>query len=131
MDDIKQLSEQEWRQRLNDEQYRILREGGTERPFSGRYIEVAEDGAYHCAGCGATLFAAASQFASHCGWPSFDQAIDGAIDYRQDDSHGMQRTEILCRRCGGHLGHVFDDGPTASGQRYCVNSLALQHEADD
>lgn len=122
------LSEQEWRQRLTDEQYRVLRQQGTEAPFSGDYLAVDEDGTYLCAGCGQVIFTGANQFEGHCGWPSFDQAVEGAIEYRQDISQGMQRTEILCSRCHGHLGHVFDDGPTETGQRYCVNSVAMARQ---
>ncbi|WP_198678824.1 peptide-methionine (R)-S-oxide reductase MsrB [Idiomarina aquatica] len=133
--DIKQqqwrsLSEQEWRERLSDEAYRVLRQHGTERPFSGKYLTLDKQGNYLCAGCGQEIFSAASQFDAHCGWPSFDRALEGAIEYRQDTSHGMVRTEILCSRCHGHLGHVFDDGPTETGQRYCVNSVAMTHQDD-
>lgn len=124
------LTSQEWKERLSESAYYVLREQGTEPPFSGRYVSVAEDGTYLCAGCGQPLFKADHQFDAHCGWPSFDKAIEGAVEYRQDVSHGMVRTEILCSRCHGHLGHVFDDGPTETRQRYCVNSLAMTHEDD-
>lgn len=124
------MTEQEWQQKLTPEAYRVLREQGTEVPFSGRYLTLDKSGDYLCAGCGQTIFRAADQFEAHCGWPSFDKAVDGAIDYREDSSHGMRRTEILCSRCHGHLGHVFNDGPTETGQRYCVNSVAMTHQDD-
>ncbi|MGM0630199.1 MAG: peptide-methionine (R)-S-oxide reductase MsrB [Pseudomonadota bacterium] len=124
-------SEQEWRQLLGEEAYSVLREKGTERPFSGKYLSCDKEGIYRCAGCGQKLFEANHQFDAHCGWPSFDKAIQGSVDYVKDASHGMVRTEILCSRCGGHLGHVFDDGPTETGQRYCVNSLSMRHEDDE
>ncbi|WP_287830534.1 peptide-methionine (R)-S-oxide reductase MsrB [Idiomarina sp.] len=125
------LSDEQWRERLTPEQYQILRKQGTEAPFSGDFIQVNEHGEYHCAGCGQLLFTGQQQFEGHCGWPSFDEAIDGAIEYREDSSHGMQRIEIVCSRCKGHLGHVFNDGPTETGQRYCVNSLALTNRGED
>ena len=114
-----------WRERLTEEQYRVCWEKGTERPFSGALLHNRKTGEYHCAGCNNTLFASSSKFDSGCGWPSFDTAIAGAVRYEKDKSHGMVRTEILCQHCGAHLGHVFEDGPTASGQRYCVNSVSL------
>lgn len=117
--------EQNWKEKLSEEQYRILREAGTERPFTGKYNMHFEDGTYKCAGCSSPLFTSDTKFDSGCGWPSFDQAIKGSIEYKQDRTLGMIRTEILCANCGGHLGHVFDDGPTESGKRYCVNSLSL------
>lgn len=121
-----QLSNQDWKEKLTAEQFKILREAGTERPFSGEYNMHFEDGKYVCAGCHTPLFESATKFDSGCGWPSFDEAIEGSIEYKQDRSLGMLRTEICCSTCGGHLGHVFDDGPTKTGQRYCVNSLSLQ-----
>ncbi|RUO81280.1 peptide-methionine (R)-S-oxide reductase [Idiomarina tyrosinivorans] len=124
------MSDEEWRKRLSETEYQILREKGTERPFSGKYLSLDKDGIYRCAGCGQALFDSDQQFEAHCGWPSFDKAIDGAVEYVRDISHGMIRTEIICSRCKGHLGHVFEDGPTATGQRYCVNSIALKHESD-
>lgn len=117
-----------WKQILNPEQYYVLREKGTERPFTGEYNVHFEKGTYTCAGCDAELFESGTKFDAHCGWPSFDEAIEGAVSYKRDVSHGMVRTEILCSNCGGHLGHVFDDGPTATGKRYCVNSLSLGFE---
>lgn len=118
-------SEAEWRDKLSTEQYRILRQKGTEAPHSGKYNLHFQDGEYHCAACGAKLFEGHQKFESNCGWPSFDDAIEGSIEYVQDRSHGMVRTEILCSNCGSHLGHVFDDGPTETGERYCVNSASL------
>ncbi len=119
------LSDQEWKTKLSEEQFRILREAGTERPFTGEYNMHFEDGIYKCAGCDTPLFKSKTKFDSGCGWPSFDEAIEGNVEYKQDRSLGMLRTEILCSNCGGHLGHVFDDGPTETGKRYCVNSLSL------
>ncbi len=118
-------SDQEWRDRLTPDQYRILRLAGTEPAFTGSYWNVHDDGSYHCAGCGATLFDSDTKFDSGSGWPSFTApAVAEAVELRDDDSHGMHRTEVICRRCGGHLGHVFDDGPNGL-PRYCINSAAL------
>ena len=116
-----------WRKRLTPEQYRILREQGTEPPFSGAYVHEEADGVYHCAGCGAALFGSETKFESGTGWPSFTEpAVAKAVRLRPDRSHGSERTEVLCADCGGHLGHVFADGPTdRGGQRYCINSGAL------
>lgn len=122
-------SDREWREILSPEQYYILRQAGTERPHTGEYNLHFVDGQYRCAGCEAALFTSDQKFESHCGWPSFDEALPGAIIEREDRSHGMIRTEVLCAQCGGHLGHLFDDGPTASGMRYCINSGALGFEA--
>lgn len=119
------LSNQEWRSQLSSERYYVLRQGGTERPFTGELLTEQRAGEYHCAGCGALLFKADSKFDAGCGWPSFSLAETDAIRYLSDTSHGMLRTEIRCQRCDGHLGHVFNDGPAPTGQRYCVNSLAL------
>ena len=122
-----QKSEAEWKEILSDDQYRILREKGTEYPGTGDYYMHFEEGTYVCAACGTPLFKSDNKFESHCGWPSFDDAIEGKVIYKKDMSHGMIRTEILCANCGGHLGHVFDDGPKeTTGQRYCVNSLSLE-----
>ena len=122
-------SESEWRKQLSDEQYRVLREKGTEAPHSGKYNMHFQEGAYRCAACDAKLFESDQKFESNCGWPSFDDAIEGAVEYVQDRSFGMIRTEILCSNCGSHLGHVFDDGPTETGQRYCVNSASIEFES--
>lgn len=123
-------SEQEWKEQLTAEQYYILREKGTERAFTGKYLLNKEVGVYNCAACGNPLFKSNQKFDSHCGWPSFDDQIEGAVKTERDSSHGMVRTEIMCARCGGHLGHVFDDGPTNTGLRYCVNSVSIDFEKD-
>jgi peptide-methionine (R)-S-oxide reductase len=121
-----QKTDSEWKKELSPEQYRVLRKAGTERAFSGEYTMHFEDGNYKCAACSAVLFDSEAKFESHCGWPSFDKAADNeALIEKVDHSHGMERTEILCAGCGGHLGHVFDDGPTETGKRYCINSAAL------
>jgi peptide-methionine (R)-S-oxide reductase len=125
-------SEQDWRKRLTPEQYRVLREKGTERAFSGEYVGEKRSGTYRCAGCGAELFASDTKYDSGSGWPSFWQPADpGAIAYETDSSFGMVRTEVMCASCGGHLGHVFDDGPKPTGQRYCINSASLQLDPDE
>ena len=120
-------SEAEWRERLTPEQFDVLRNKGTERPFSGRYVHSKESGMYQCAACGADLFSSDTKFESGTGWPSFTEpATAAAVDLIDDSSHGMHRTEVTCKRCGGHLGHVFPDGPReAGGLRYCINSAAL------
>jgi peptide-methionine (R)-S-oxide reductase len=122
-------SEQEWREQLTPAQYEVLRKAGTEPPFSGEYVYNKDSGDYHCAACGALLFSADTKFDSGTGWPSFTEpAVAEAVVLRPDNSLFMRRTEVLCRTCGGHLGHVFDDGPGAGGQRFCINSAALDFE---
>lgn len=122
--------DEEWRQQLTPEQYHVLRQAGTERPFTGKYWNTKEPGVYRCAACNEVLFKSDAKFDSGCGWPSFcDLAEKGKVVLREDHSHGMHRTEVLCARCGGHLGHVFDDGPKPTGLRYCINSASLNFEA--
>jgi peptide-methionine (R)-S-oxide reductase len=121
----------EWREELTPEQYQVLRRQGTEPPFTGKYWNVKDDGMYHCAGCGAALFSADTKFESGTGWPSFyEPATAEAVELETDSSHGMVRSEVRCASCGGHLGHVFDDGPNPTGLRYCMNSAALDLQAD-
>lgn len=123
---------EEWKKILSPEQYYVLREKGTERPFSGKFYMHKDNGVYVCAGCGNELFTANMKFDSQCGWPSFDKEIAGGkIKTQIDLSHGMVRTEIMCAKCGGHLGHLFNDGPTATGMRYCVNSLSLEFKKEE
>ena len=124
-----ETSDEEWRARLTPDQYEVLRKAGTEPAWSGKYLHVDGDGVFRCAGCDLPLFSTDAKFDSGSGWPSFDRAIAaGTVEERPDPSHGMLRTEIVCSGCGGHLGHVFTDGPTETGLRYCVNSLAIEFE---
>lgn len=118
-------NEQEWKRKLTPLQYDVLRRKGTERPFTGRYYRFDEDGTYSCAACGNPIFMSQDKFDSGCGWPSFDKAIPGHVKFTPDFSHGMERIEVTCARCGSHLGHVFEDGPTETGDRFCINSAAM------
>lgn len=125
-----QIPEEEWKKKLTPEQYRVLRERGTEAPFSGKYVHTKDKGMYQCAACGAELFSSDAKFHSGTGWPSFTEPANVAnVELREDTSYGMRRTEVVCRKCGSHLGHVFDDGPKEKGgKRYCVNSVCLELE---
>lgn len=118
-------NEQDWKRKLTPLQYDVLRRKGTERPFTGRYYRFDEDGTYSCAACGNPIFMSQDKFDSGCGWPSFDKAIPGHVKFTPDFSHGMERIEVTCARCGSHLGHVFEDGPTETGDRFCINSAAM------
>lgn len=122
-------SDREWRELLSDDEYRVLREKGTETPFAGKYNVFQENGVYKCKACGNILFNSDTKFDSKSGWPSFwDQASKNSLEFIEDNSHGMNRTEIKCKRCGSHIGHVFNDGPEPTGQRFCTNSIALKFE---
>ena len=121
-------SDQEWREQLTPEQYAVLRQAGTERPGTGALLHNQESGTYVCGACGNELFDSETKFDAHCGWPSFYDAKDGAVEFIEDRSHGMTRVEVRCARCESHLGHVFDDGPQPTGVRFCMNSLALSFD---
>ena len=123
--------EEDWEKKLTSEEYKILRKKGTEAPFSGKYNDFFQNGTYSCKGCGQKLFNSINKFQNSCGWPSFDESIKGSIKYIEDNSHGMYRTEIVCSKCGGHQGHIFNDGPTKTGKRYCVNSISIDFTSND
>jgi len=126
-----ELTEEQWRSRLDADRYEVLRNAATEPPFTGSLLHVDENGTFACGGCGQVLFDSSAKFDSGCGWPSFDRALAGTVLERPDNSLWMRRTEIVCSRCGGHLGHVFDDGPTETRLRYCVNSLSIDFDPAD
>lgn len=126
MDDPRKLPNDYWKKKLTPEQYGVLRNKGTEVPFSGKFYKNFENGMYECVACGNPLFSSDTKFDSDCGWPSFDRSLEGNVEFHDDDSFGMRRTEVVCKNCGGHLGHVFDDGPKeTTGKRFCINSVAL------
>jgi len=130
--DGRETTDEEWRARLSDDEYEILRERGTEPPHSSDLLDISSDGVFRCAGCETVLFETDEKFESGTGWPSFwDVAADGSVETRQDTSHGMVRTEVICGSCGGHLGHVFDDGPEPTGERYCINGAALDFDPEN
>lgn len=119
-------TEEEWKKKLSPTEYHVLREKGTEVPFSGELLHIDKEGIYHCAACGNPLFLSSAKFDSGTGWPSFDEAIPGAVNLNKDTTLGIERTEVVCAHCGSHLGHLFNDGPTRTGKRYCTNSVCLE-----
>ncbi|MFL2598202.1 MAG: peptide-methionine (R)-S-oxide reductase MsrB [Flavobacteriaceae bacterium] len=123
-------SESEWHNELSDEEFRVLRKKGTELPFTGQYNNHFDKGIYRCRACETPLYDSESKFESGCGWPSYDKAFPGALEFIKDNSHGMIRTEIVCAKCGGHQGHVFNDGPSSTGERYCVNSVSIRFDSE-
>ncbi len=125
------MKKDDWKKKLTPEQYRVLREKGTERPFTGELLHEKRNGMFTCAGCGAELFDSDSKFDSGTGWPSFDKAKKGAVSFHDDSSLGMHRVEVTCSKCGGHLGHMFDDGPSTTGKRLCINSCSLGFKEKD
>ena len=123
-------SEYEWHNELSNEEFRVLRKKGTELPFTGKYNNHFDKGIYRCRACDTPLYDSESKFESGCGWPSYDKALPGALEFIKDNSHGMIRTEIVCAKCGGHQGHVFNDGPSSTGERYCVNSVSIRFDSE-
>ena len=123
-------SEYEWHNELSNEEFRVLRKKGTELPFTGKYNNHFDKGIYRCRACDTPLYDSESKFESSCGWPSYDKALPGALEFIKDNSQGMIRTEIVCAKCGGHQGHVFNDGPTTTGERYCVNSVSIRFDSE-
>ena len=123
-------SESEWHTELSDEEFRVLRKKGTELPFTGKYNNHFDKGIYRCRACDTPLYDSESKFESGCGWPSYDKALPGALEFIKDNSHDMIRTEIVCAKCGGHQGHVFNDGPSSTGERYCVNSVSIRFDSE-
>jgi peptide-methionine (R)-S-oxide reductase len=126
----KKMKKIDWKKKLNPEQYHVLQEHGTEAPFSGKYVNFDKKGRYACAACGNELFGSAEKFCSSCGWPSFYDANKDAVEFIEDLSHSMNRTEVRCRKCGSHLGHIFDDGPKPTKKRFCINSIALDFKEE-
>ncbi|MEK7567768.1 MAG: peptide-methionine (R)-S-oxide reductase MsrB [Patescibacteria group bacterium] len=124
------MNEEELKNKLSKEEYHVLRERGTETPFTGKYLNEKREGKFLCKVCGNPLFSSDTKFDSGTGWPSFDKALPGAVELIDDSSHGMRRTEVVCSKCKSHLGHIFSDGPTETGKRYCMNSICLLHEKD-